>query len=121
MSKKKRKFKRQNSHKIKRVPESWRKPRGKHSPMRRKEGHAPKMPNKGFRSPKDVRGLHPSGYEEVLVHNPAELEDIDEETQAVRIGSSVGKRKRAVIAEKADEKGLKLLNAAVQETADEEE
>lgn len=109
MSKKK-KFKRQNSHKHKRVSESWRKPRGKHSPMRRKEAHAPKMPNKGFRSPADERGLHPSGLEEVLVHNPDDLEGLDSEEQAVRIGTSVGGRKRAAIAEKADELDLKLLN-----------
>lgn len=111
----KKKFKRQNSHKHKRVSESWRKPRGKHSPMRRKEAHAPKMPNKGFRSPKEERGLHPSGLEEVLVHNPSDLEDVDGETQAVRIGTSVGGRKRAAIAEKADDLDLKLLNYAAEE------
>lgn len=117
MSKKK-KFKRQNSHKHKRVPSSWRKPRGKHSPMRRKEAHAPKMPNKGFRSPKDTRGLHPSGLEEVLVHNTDDLEELDGDEHAIRIGSSVGGRKRAVIAEKAEEMDLKLLNYSVEETED---
>lgn len=109
-------FKRQNSHKHGRVSKSWRKPRGKHSPMRRKEGHAPKMPNKGFRSPKDVRGLHPSGLEEVLVHNPDDLDELDNEEYAIRIASGVGGRKRAVIAEKADEMDLKLLNYSVEET-----
>lgn len=117
MSKKK-EFKRQNSHKHNRVPESWRKPRGKHSPMRRKEGHAPKMPNKGFRSPTDTRGLHPSGLEEVRVHNADDLDGLDSEEHAVRIGSSVGGRKRAVIAEKAEEMDLKLLNYSVEETED---
>lgn len=118
---KKKEFKRQNSHKFSRVGESWRRPRGKHSPMRKKEAHAPKMPGKGFRTPKDIRGLHPSGYEEVLVHNPDNLDDVDAETQAVRIASSVGGRKRAAIAEKADESDLKLLNYSVEEETEEEQ
>ncbi len=118
MSKDKKKFKRQNSHKFGRVDESWRRPRGKHSPMRRKEGHAPKMPGKGYQSPEDVRGLHPSGLEDVLVHTPDELDELDPEEHAVRIGSTVGGRKRAVIAETADEMGLKLLNYSVEEDED---
>lgn len=119
MSKKKR-FRRQNAHKHKRVSESWRKPRGKHSPMRRKEGHAPKMPNKGFRSPKNERGLHPSGLKAVLVHTPAEVEelDLDPELHAVRIGAGVGARKRERIVEAAHERDLKVLNHSVEEQAE---
>lgn len=108
--KKKPDFTRQNSHKHKRVPESWRKPRGTHSPRRRKEKHVAPMPNVGFRTPAEERDLHPSGYAEVLVHRPADLDDVDPETEAVRVASGVGGRKRAAIAEKADDMGLKLLN-----------
>ncbi|MDY6776499.1 MAG: 50S ribosomal protein L32e [Candidatus Nanohaloarchaea archaeon] len=104
-------FKRQNSHKHKRVPESWRKPRGTHSPRRKEEKHAAPVPKAGYRGPKDERGLHPSGYEDVLVHNPSELDDVDPETEAVRIGSSVGGRKTEEILERAGEKGVKVLNA----------
>ncbi len=109
-NKTKKEFKRQNAHKHDRVDESWRKPRGKHSPMRQKRKHAPKMPNVGFRAPKDARGLHPSGLDEVLVHNTDDLEKLDAAEHAVRIGSSVGGRKREQIAEKAEEQGLHLLN-----------
>ena len=29
-----------------------------------------------------ARGLHPSGFQEIMVHNPNDLESIDPETQA---------------------------------------
>lgn len=105
-------FKRQNSHKHKRVPDSWRKPRGTHSPRRKGEKHAAPVPKPGYRTPKDERGKHPSGYEEVLVHSPGELEDVDPETEAVRVGSSVGGRKKEDIREEAENLGIKLLNVS---------
>lgn len=108
-------FKRQNSHKFKRVPDSWRRPRGKHSNIRLKKKYAPKMPSVGYRAPESIRGLHPSGYEDVLVHTPADLDELDSAEHAVRIASSVGGRKRAAIAEKARDMGLKLLNYAEEE------
>ncbi|MDY6769807.1 MAG: 50S ribosomal protein L32e [Candidatus Nanohaloarchaea archaeon] len=103
-------FKRQNSHKHDRVPSSWRRPRGTHSPRRKEEKHAAPVPKAGYRSPADERGTHPSGYEEVLVHTPGELEDVDPETEAVRIGSTVGGRKRERIRQTAEELGITLLN-----------
>ena len=89
---------------------SWRAPRGTLSKQRRGFKHVPKRVKIGFRGPKAARGLHPSGFEEVLVHNVAGLEGLDPKTQAVRIGGSVGKRKRAMIIEQATELGLRVLN-----------
>ncbi|ADP77668.1 LSU ribosomal protein L32E [Methanothermus fervidus DSM 2088] len=106
----KKRFKRQEYARYKRLGEKWRRPRGKDSKMRRKEKGKPPMPNIGYRSPKETRGLHPSGYEEVLIHNPKELEDLDAEKQAARISAKVGKRKKALILEKAKELGIKVLN-----------
>ena len=34
-------------------------------------------------------GLHPSGFAEVMVHNTMDLESIDPETQAARVGRTV--------------------------------
>ena len=39
----------------------------------------------GFRGPVSVRGLHPSGFEEVRVNNPKDVDDVDPKTQAIRI------------------------------------
>ncbi|WP_414836552.1 50S ribosomal protein L32e [Candidatus Nanohalococcus occultus] len=104
-------FKREDAHKHKRVSSgSWRSPNGTHSDIRREvKGAAPK-PKAGRRTDKDVRGKHPSGYDEVLVNRPVELEDIDPETEAVRVSGTVGGKKKAQILEKADELELKVLN-----------
>ena len=55
-------------------------------------------------------GLHPSGFEEVMVHNSRDLDQIDAETQAARVGSTVGGRKRENIYSRADELGIRVLN-----------
>lgn len=104
-------FNREVSHKKKQTPSSWRKPHGTHSNARLKKKHAANMPNVGYRTDKDVRGLHPSGFEEVMVHRPEELEEIDPETEAARISGKVGGKKRAAILEKAEDLEIKVLNA----------
>ena len=103
-------FKRQETHKRDRVKSSWRKPIGHHSNARLKKKSAQKMPKAGFRTPKEDRGKHPSGYEEVMVHNTDDLEEVDPEVEAARIGSTVGGRKREQIIEKADDLEVKVLN-----------
>ncbi len=103
-------FKRQDAHKKKQNPDSWRNPDGNHSRVRlEKKGAAPK-PKSGYRTDKDIRGKHPSGYEEVAVRNTDDLENIDSEIEAGRIGSTVGGRKREEIIEKAEENDIKILN-----------
>ncbi|RLI80237.1 50S ribosomal protein L32e [Archaeoglobales archaeon] len=107
-------FKRYCAHKKLRLRnKSWRRPRGLDNKLRiryggKKSGRI--VVNAGFGSPKAVRGLHPSGYEEVLVHNPMELDKINPERQAIRIASRVGMKKRLAIEDKAKELGLKILN-----------
>ena len=43
-----------------------------------------------------------------MVHKADQLDGLDPEKQAVRIGSSVGNRKRSRIHERADELGLRF-------------
>jgi large subunit ribosomal protein L32e len=64
----------------------------------------------GYRGPANSRGFHPSGSTEVLVHKPAQLDDLIAERDAVRIGRTVGARKRAMILKRASELGLHVLN-----------
>ncbi|KXA90109.1 50S ribosomal protein L32 [candidate division MSBL1 archaeon SCGC-AAA259I09] len=103
-------FKRQGSSNYKRVKDSWRKPKGGDSKIRKEKKGKPKLVKVGYRKPESERGLHPSGYREVLVDNPQEVEEVDPEKQAIRIASAVGKRKRIKIIEKAKENGIKVLN-----------
>ena len=95
---------------IKRVKERWRFPDSNHSKIRLQLKGRPKMPDVGYRNPRAVRGMHPSGYFEVLVHNPKDLESLDPSIHAVRIASTVGKKKKLLIIQEAERRGFKILN-----------
>ncbi|WP_394347456.1 50S ribosomal protein L32e [Halorhabdus amylolytica] len=103
-------FNRQDYHKKKRVPTSWRRPRGGLSKQRRGIKGKGDTVEAGFRTPEAVRGLHPSGFEEVRVHNVDDLDGVDGDREAVRIASKVGARKRERIEEVAEDEGIRVLN-----------
>ncbi|AGB04984.1 ribosomal protein L32E [Aciduliprofundum sp. MAR08-339] len=103
-------FRRQEWFRYKRLGDAWRRPKGKHSKMREHKGYRPPVVDSGYRGPKKVRGLHPSGFREVLVYNPRELEGINPEREAIRIASRVGVRKRMEIEKKAKEMNIRVLN-----------
>ncbi len=109
---KKPEFRGPDSHKKKRVNPAWRRPTGIHHKVRSGIKAKGPMPTTGFGSPRAVRGLHPSGFEEVLIHRLEELSDVDKKKQAIRISGKAGMKKRAAIEEKALELGLKILNPA---------
>jgi len=106
-------FKRQEWFRYSKLGEKWRKPKGIHSKMKRQLKRRPPMVDIGFRGPVSVRGLHPSGFEEVLVYNVDGLENIDPKVQAVRIGGTVGTKKRIAIEDRAAELGIRVLNRMV--------
>ena len=106
-------FVRQESWRYVRLKPNWRRPRGKDSKMRLQRSGWPPLVKIGYRTPKKYRGLHPSGYKEVLVYRPEDLLGLDPETHAVRIAGSVGMRKRMRIVEEAEELGLKILNPPI--------
>src|SRR3990170_190808 len=104
-------FLRSESWRYSKLSESWRRPRGLDHKMRRKIKGWPPMVSTGYKGPKIARGLHPSGYREVLVHNTKEVNEIDPKTQAARIAHTVGRKKRAQIIAEARAKNLVILNA----------
>ncbi len=104
------KFLRQSWQAYKRLGKKWRRPRGIHSKLRRKERGKGFIPKPGYGAPKSLKWLHPSGMKEVLVFNVNDLQKIDSKTEAVKIAHAVGKRKRAEILKKAEEKKIKVLN-----------
>ena len=104
-------FKRDGFGKKSQISDSWRKPRGQHNKQREQRKAKGALPKPGFGSPVGVRGMHPSGFFEVLVHTSEDLEGLDPRTQSIRISGNVGSRKRAVIQEKALAAGLRVLNA----------
>ena len=104
-------FKRDGYGKKRQLSDSWRKPRGQHNKQREQKKAKGALPKPGFGSPIAVRGMHPSGFFEVLISSVKELEGIDPKTHAVRIGATVGDRARSGLQEKALGAGFKVLNA----------
>jgi len=111
VSSKRPKFIRQESWRYDRLAENWRKPKGKDNKMRKQKAGHPDLVKIGYRGPKVARGLHPSGYNDIIVHNVNELAGLDPKKDAIRLGRTVGMRKRKDIVEEATKMGLKMLNA----------
>lgn len=109
--KKQPKFRRQEWFRYYRLSRTgWRKPKGLQSKQRLNMKYRTPMARVGYGKISSVRGLHSSGFEDILVNNPTDLDGLDPERQAVRIGASVGNRKRAKIHDRADDLGLRVLN-----------
>ncbi|MEM5811760.1 MAG: 50S ribosomal protein L32e [Candidatus Aenigmatarchaeota archaeon] len=103
-------FKRHMYEAYKRIGESWRRPRGLHSKVRIEKKGKIRKPKIGWGAPSELRYLHPSGYKEVLVRNVKDLEKVNKEKEAIRIASTVGKKKRKEIIEAAKKMGIWVLN-----------
>ena len=104
--KKQPKFRRQEWFRYRRLSKTgYRKPKGKDSKMRKNLKYRSPMARVGYGKVTTARGLHPSGFQEVMVHRSDQLDGLDPE-----IGASVGNRKRSRIHERADELGLRILN-----------
>jgi large subunit ribosomal protein L32e len=122
----KKRFIRGESWRYVRLHTSYRKPMGKDNKMRwvfargTKPG-LPRMAAIGYRSPCDVRGLHPSGYECVVIHTEVELEALKPKSHAIMIGATVGRRKRITLKDAILARGFKLLNPGIKVTAAAEE
>jgi large subunit ribosomal protein L32e len=113
-------FQRRGIHDKKRLADVWRKPKGRHNKLRRQIRAKGPLPRPGYGSPVKVRGLHPCGLRDILVHNEGMLPTLDPGVHAVRIASGVGRRKRMDIQKKAEEAGLKVLNPHRMEASGEE-
>ena len=106
---KKPKFLRQGTY-LKRVKKVWRRPRGSHSKLKVGEKSKGSIPNVGYRAPRKLRGLHPSGLKEVMIYSLKDLEKIDKDKEAGRLSSRIGKKKKRTIVERAKQLKIRMLN-----------
>ncbi|MBE0523662.1 MAG: 50S ribosomal protein L32e [Methanosarcinales archaeon] len=97
-------------HKKKRLKDTWRKPKGLHNKKRRYILGKGEMARPGYGSPTAVKGLHPSGFIEVLLNRVQDVDNVNPNKQAIRIARTVGQRKRLDIVKKARSLGLKIVN-----------
>jgi len=111
-------FKRPESWRYKRLETTWRKAKGIDNHQRKQKSRGrPGLVKVGYGGPKIARGLHPSGYTDNLVYNIDDLEKLNPKIDGVRIGHSVGTKKRKEIVIKSIEKKFKIFNARVSERA----
>ena len=113
IQKKKPSFRRIESWRYKRVKDSWRKARGIDSQTRKKTKTGVKSPSVGYRGPKKVRGLHPSGYEEVRVFNINDLKGLNNKRHAIKVSTKLGVKKRINVIDYAQSRGFKVLNLGI--------
>jgi len=112
-NKKRPSFKRVESWRYIRVKDSWRKARGIDSQTRKKTKTGVKSPTVGYRNPKKVRGLHPSGYEEVRIFTKKDLISLNNKKHAIRIAGKLGAKKRIALIDYVQNRGFKVLNIGI--------
>ena len=84
----------------------WRKPRGIDILRERNDGE---LPNSGFQTPRAIRFLHPSGYQEVFVQSKKDLDGLTPK-QAARFSRTIGRKKRIELIQYANSKNIQVLN-----------
>lgn len=86
--------------------DKWRKPRGEDMQQKRDDGAVVAV---GYRGPKAIRFIHPSGFKEVMIYSKKDL-DMIKPTQAGRFAAGIGRRKRIDLIKYANEKKVYILN-----------
>jgi len=122
MKKKRPSFRRVESWRYDRVKDSWRKARGIDSQTRKKTKSGVKSPSVGYRSPKKIRGLHPSGYQEVRINNKNDIEmlNLSPNKHAIKISGRLGAKKRLDLIDYAQKRNFLILNLGISQKEMEE-
>jgi large subunit ribosomal protein L32e len=94
----------------KKYKNKWRKPRGLQNKRRLGFAGHQKNPSQGYRSPREVRGLHPTGLEVVRIFNLKGLNDIDSTKEIVVISSTIGTKNKIQILEACKTKKIIVSN-----------
>ncbi len=104
-------FKRHASHRKARLRNStgWRKPRGLHNKQRDCFNGASPMPQSGYQSPEELRGLHASGLAIVRVFTTNDVESIDPKTAGALI-AKVGGKRQVLLLQACEKRGVRVLN-----------
>merc|ERR1712170_214037 len=124
VKKRTKKFIRHQSDRKISVKESWRRPKGIDSRVRRKfRGCGINMPNIGYGSNKKTKHLLPSGFYKVVVNNVAELELLmmHNRSYCAEVAHNVSTLKRKAIIERAQQLNINVTNAAARLRSQEDE
>ena len=88
--------------------QKWRRPRGRHSKIRKKRFSYPKKPSIGYRTSKKETGKI-MGKIPVVIENLKQLESCTKE-HIIILARRVGARKKLELIKRAKDKNLNLLN-----------
>uniref|UniRef100_A0A061RH85 Large subunit ribosomal protein L32e n=2 Tax=Tetraselmis sp. GSL018 TaxID=582737 RepID=A0A061RH85_9CHLO len=124
VKKRTKKFARHQSDRKIAVKESWRRPKGIDSRVRRKfRGCGVIMPNIGYGTNKKTRHLLPNGFYKFLVHNVADLEMLmmHNRNYCAEIAHNVSTLKRKAIVERAHQLNVRVINASARLRSQEDE
>ncbi len=102
-------FKRYDSHKVKSLKESWRKPKRRSTRARLELKGKIRLVKIGYRSPKELRNKTIDGKEIIYVNSLSQLNLLDPKKHAL-IVAKLGKKKKIALLKKIIETGFEVLN-----------
>lgn len=94
----------------KKYKNKWRKPRGLQNKRRLNFAGHQKNPSQGYRSPKEVRGLHRTGMEIIKISNLKDLQTVDPKKNILEISATVGTKNKVKILEECKLKNFQVAN-----------
>jgi|GEM_PF-826447 len=103
----------QNWKRLKNKGRQWRRPRGSQSKLRKQHHGHGSLVKVGYGTPSDARGVHRSGLMPITVHNEKELVALKKTEEGAVIASTVGMKKRVVLAEVAKKLGISIINLSM--------
>ena len=109
-------FKRQESWRLKRVKENWRRPRGVTSRMRNEKKGWPALVKVGHGSEASERGRHPRGLVERLVRSESDLEGLNPKLHIVRMSGRLGEKRRLTLLDRVRSLNIHIANPGREET-----
>mmetsp|Transcript_19564 Transcript_19564/g.45747 ORF Transcript_19564/g.45747 Transcript_19564/m.45747 type:complete len:136 (-) Transcript_19564:70-477(-) len=123
IKKRTKKFIRHQSDRFDRVSESWRRPKGIDSRVRRRFRGNRRLVNIGYGNNKKTRGLLPSGFRKFRVNNVNELELLlmHNRVFAAEVAHNVSKANRKIILQRAAELNVKVINGNARVRTEESE
>ena len=116
MTASKTRFRRQESWRLKRVKENWRRPRGVTSRMRKEKNGWPALVKVGRGSAASKRGRHPRGLIERLVRNESDLEGLNPKLHIVRLSGRLGEKRRLTLLDRVRSLNVHIANPGREET-----
>ncbi|MBR9677646.1 hypothetical protein GOV04_05900 [Candidatus Woesearchaeota archaeon] len=103
-------FKRQDSHKKKRLNPGWRKPKGSDTKVGRQWKSRPAKVKKGFRTPLKTRHLTLKGLQLSNVSKISQLQDVDPSKTVVVINGGVGRKKLLLMLADCEKRNITVVN-----------